>query len=69
MFHQRRQNQPRQQNANRTYRRHQRYQRYHQRHVRLINNQDTLNRITNLLPQQIVGNPLLDQFFNGSPFY
>ncbi|GES98115.1 hypothetical protein GLOIN_2v1471937 [Rhizophagus clarus] len=33
-----------------------------------INNEDTLNRISNLPPQPITNDPLIDQFFNGSSF-
>ena len=32
-----------------------------------INNEDLLNRIANL-PQQAANDPLINQFFNGSPF-
>ena len=32
-----------------------------------IDNRDTLNRITDL-PQQTVNDPLINEFFNGSPF-
>jgi hypothetical protein len=33
-----------------------------------IDNVDTLNRISNLPPQRITDDPLIDQFFNGSSF-
>ncbi len=65
-MYQRKHYQRRQRNVNRINRIS--YQRY-QRHIRPINNQqDTLNRITSL-PQQFINDPLLDRFFNGSPFY
>ncbi|PKK76175.1 hypothetical protein RhiirC2_772805 [Rhizophagus irregularis] len=48
-----------------------RLQRYRNRYARFngpINNEDTLNRIARLPIQQIRNEPLIDQFFNGSPF-
>ncbi len=61
-MYQKKHNQRIQQNVNRIL-----YRRY-QRRIRSINNQqDTLKRIASL-PQQFINNPLLDQFFNGSPF-
>jgi len=57
--------QRRQQNMNKRNRRNSRIYRIYQRH---INNQDTLNRITNL-PRQFSVNPLIDEFFNGTPSY
>lgn len=49
-----------------------RLQRYRNRIFRRyngpINNEDTLNRIAQLPIQQITNDPLINQFFNGSPF-
>ncbi|RIA98884.1 hypothetical protein C1645_812203 [Glomus cerebriforme] len=63
--YQRRRNQlARQRYANRIYRR-------VRRHTQLnvsINNEDILNRIVNL-PLQTTNDPLINQFFNGSPFF
>lgn len=48
-----------------------RLRRYRNRYARFngpINNEDTLNRIACLPIQQIRNEPLINQFFNGSPF-
>ena len=59
-FNQRRRNQPRRRRQRRIHRR---------ARFPLVNNQDMLTQIINLPPQATNNDPLIDQFFNGNPFY